>query len=181
MFPLASHHSPLLNERQKRLYLGAEAISYGWGGVSFVSNVSGVERNTIASGKKELLGGGPDSSVLDDGQGVATKNIEGTTWNGRQRIRKAGAGRPSIERTQPGVTEAILSMVDKASYGNPENPLVWVAKSTRTIANELAEKGFKISHRQVGKILPDNGFTIQTGHLNSLIPSHLIWKWNIRK
>ena len=145
MFPLASHHSPLLNERQKRLYLGAEAISYGWGGVSFVSNVSGVERNTIASGKKELLCGGPDSSVLDDGQGVAAKNIEGTTWNGRQRIRKAGAGRPSIERTQPGVTEAILQWLTRQVMGTRKIRLSGLQKAHVQLQTNWRKKDLKLA------------------------------------
>ena len=32
---------PYLNERQTRLYLSNEALSYGWGGISLISNLSG--------------------------------------------------------------------------------------------------------------------------------------------
>jgi hypothetical protein len=47
---------PTLNEMQRRLYLGAEAKSIGWGGKSKISALSGVRRNTIARGIKEIEG-----------------------------------------------------------------------------------------------------------------------------
>jgi DNA-binding transcriptional ArsR family regulator len=45
---------PLLNERQRRLFLASEAKALGFGGTSDVSNISGVSRVTIAYGLKEL-------------------------------------------------------------------------------------------------------------------------------
>ena len=47
---------PLLNEKQKRLYLASEAEAIGYGGVSAVSRISGVSRVTISQGIKELKG-----------------------------------------------------------------------------------------------------------------------------
>ncbi len=43
-----------LDERSKRLYLAAEAISLGWGGVSNVSRATGASPNTIVKGCNEL-------------------------------------------------------------------------------------------------------------------------------
>ena len=40
---------PLLNEKQKRLYLAAEAIAYGRGGITFMSHISGVSRSVITT------------------------------------------------------------------------------------------------------------------------------------
>ena len=45
---------PLLNEKQKRLYLASEAEAIGYGGISQVSRISGVSRVTISQGIKEL-------------------------------------------------------------------------------------------------------------------------------
>jgi len=45
---------PLLNEKQKRLYLASEAEAMGYGGISAVSRISGVSRVTISAGIKEL-------------------------------------------------------------------------------------------------------------------------------
>jgi len=44
---------PLLNEKQKRIYLATEAESIGYGGISQVSRISGVSRVTITRGKQE--------------------------------------------------------------------------------------------------------------------------------
>jgi len=65
---------PLLNEKQKRIYLATEAEAIGWGGISQVSRISGVSRVTITLGMKELK----------------NENIEKTKIN---RSREKGGGR----------------------------------------------------------------------------------------
>ena len=67
---------PYLNELTKRLFLAAEAKSCGWGGISTVYRATGVSRNTITIGCKELENGVPES---------------------KNRIRKPGGGRKKIE------------------------------------------------------------------------------------
>ena len=42
--------SPFLDERQRRLYLAAEAKVIGYGGVSIVSRMTGVSRSAISAG-----------------------------------------------------------------------------------------------------------------------------------
>lgn len=56
--------SPLLDERQCRLYVAAEAMVLGRGGISLVSKACGVSRPTITAGCKELA-----SLVADDTAG----------------------------------------------------------------------------------------------------------------
>ncbi|MDR0645387.1 MAG: ISAzo13 family transposase, partial [Treponema sp.] len=48
---------PLLDERQKRLYLANEALSYGRGGISLVNRISGMSRTTITKAIGELNNG----------------------------------------------------------------------------------------------------------------------------
>ena len=43
---------PILNERQLRQYLGAEAESIGFGGIGQMAKISGKSRNTIVAGNK---------------------------------------------------------------------------------------------------------------------------------
>jgi len=43
-----------LNERQRRILLGAEAQSLGRGGISTIHRISGYNRQTIAAGLKEI-------------------------------------------------------------------------------------------------------------------------------
>ena len=46
--------SPLLDERMRRLVVAVEAELFGYGGVSRVSEETGVSRRAITDGKKEL-------------------------------------------------------------------------------------------------------------------------------
>lgn len=82
---------PQLNERQTRTYLASEAVSYGWGGVTLVSNLSGVSPKTIQLGIKE------------------TKKEVETAAPGK--IRRAGAGRKKEKYKQEGLDKAILDIV----------------------------------------------------------------------
>ena len=47
---------PHLNERQRRLFLAAEARALGHGGVAQVARAAGVSRPTIQQGLRELAG-----------------------------------------------------------------------------------------------------------------------------
>ena len=90
---------PWLDEDQRRKFLASEAISLGRGGIQEISAISGVHRNTIAAGIKEL-------NDLD------TTTIGSNTE--KRRIRAKGAGRKPITVTQPGIKEAIERLVDRS-------------------------------------------------------------------
>ena len=45
---------PGLNEKQRRLLAAAEARSYGFGGVQLISTITGLCRQTIYRGLKDL-------------------------------------------------------------------------------------------------------------------------------
>ena len=45
---------PLLNERHRRLLIGAEAVSIGYGGITILAKITGVSCPTIRRGMKEL-------------------------------------------------------------------------------------------------------------------------------
>ncbi len=145
------------NERLRRLYLAAEAESFGWGGMSYVSKIAGVDKDTLTAGKKELekLRQNPDLS--NGGDGSDPKNSK----NCRERIRAEGGGRKSVKITQPGIVEALLKLIDGNEYGNPENPLSYTSKSTRHLAEELAREGFAVSHTKVKELLKEQGYSLQ--------------------
>ena len=73
---------PLLNERQRRIYLASEAIALGRGGIKEVSKLTGVSRTTIIKGKKEIESGEPldDVAIRSDGGG-RKKNRSNSVWN----------------------------------------------------------------------------------------------------
>lgn len=66
---------PFLNEAQKRVYLASEAEAIGRGGVSAVSEATGVSRMTITSGMKELNGAKSEEML-----GAPSQRIKKGRW-----------------------------------------------------------------------------------------------------
>ncbi len=132
---------PMLNERQIRIYLSAEAQSVGWGGKSKIAQLSSVTRRTIAKGETE--------SFLKESD--TRKN----------RIRKEGGGRKKAVEHQPEMLQAIEDIVSPYTMGNPMNPLIWTSKSIRKITAELLALGYKVSHEVVRHCLMELGYSLQ--------------------
>ena len=66
---------PLLNERQKRIYLATEAEALGRGGIKELSKLTGVSQTTIIKGKKEINSGEPlDAIAIRNSGGGRKKN-----------------------------------------------------------------------------------------------------------
>ena len=145
----------LLDERQKRIYLAAEAESLGRGGMGIVSKIAGVNKNTMTAGKNDLaaLRSGKDQESCFTEQEPSHKK--------KARIRKQGGGRKTVSETQPGIVEALLRLVDGETYGNPENPLSWTTKSIRNLAEELGKEGFTVSYVTVKQLLEQEGYSLQ--------------------
>lgn len=149
---------PLLDERQKRIYLAAEAEALGWGGMGYVSRIANVDKDTLTAGKKDI-------QALRNSQPAGKEPfpksdaVSPTSMKGR--VRKQGGGRKNITETQPGIVEALLKLVDGSTYGNPENPLSWTTKSVRNLAEELRKEGFSVSHVKVKELLEQEGYSLQ--------------------
>ena len=133
---------PLLNERQKRIFLATEAKAIGYGGISQISRISGVSRVTITKGLKEL-----------DNTNDEALNTE--------RSRKKGGGRHKIEKIYPEIKTELEKLLEPYTKGNPENPLKWTSKSMRNLENALRNKGYEISDTTIAELLKDLGFTLQ--------------------
>jgi hypothetical protein len=130
---------PLLDERQRRLVVAAEARSLGYGGISRVSRASGLARVTVQTALQQL-----DAPVLPAG-----------------RVRSVGGGRKRVRDKDPAILEALERLIAPETRGDPMSPLRWTCKSTRHLAEALAEKGFTASHRVVGEMLHFLGYSLQ--------------------
>ena len=130
---------PHLDERQRRLTMGAEARVLGHGGVAVVARAAGVSRVTVTGGVRELEAG-------DEPLG---------------RTRRVGGGRKSVTKTDPGVRAALLALVEPESRGDPQSPLRWTTKSLRHLADELAEAGHRVSAPTVAGLLREENFSLQ--------------------
>jgi transposase len=131
---------PRLNERDRRLALAAEARSWGYGGITAVSQATGVSHPTIRRGIVELES---DGSAVPD------------------RVRAVGGGRKKAEEADPGLLNCVDSLIEPGTRGDPESPLRWTTKSTRNLARELTAMGHAISHSAVGKVLRSLGYSLQ--------------------
>jgi hypothetical protein len=55
----------------------------------------------------------------------------------------------------------LQELVDSGTRGDPESPLQWTIKSTRSLAEDLNDAGHPISHVKVAQILHDLGYSLQ--------------------
>jgi hypothetical protein len=105
---------PHLDERQRRLLMGAEARALGHGGIRLVAGAAGVREATVSLGVDEL-----DSGAEPLG-----------------RARRAGGGRKRAADLDSGLRPALLALVEPEERGDPMSPLRWTTKSTRKLAAE---------------------------------------------
>ena len=82
---------------------------------ALVSDATGLSRPTSRKGRGELGSGGAE----------------------RGRIRSAGAGRPGIKQSQPGIEQALEAFVDQVTRGDRQSPLRWTSKSRAKLAAAL--------------------------------------------
>lgn len=130
-----------LSERGRRRWAAAEARSLGWGGITAVGKATGLSDRTIRNGIREL----------DD------RNSASST-----RQRKPGAGRRRREEEQPKLKNALESLIEPVTRGDPMSPLRWTCKSTRMLAKELARQGFNVSSSKVRQLLQSQGYSLQS-------------------
>src|SRR6266704_1122861 len=130
---------PHLNERGRRMLAAAEAVDIGHGGVSLVSHACGLSRVTITKGIRELV----ERPLAED------------------RVRRSGGGRKKLTERDPKLPALLESLVEPLTRGDPESPLRWTCKSTRTLAWELTSRKHPISHEKVAQLLRGLDYSLQ--------------------
>jgi len=133
--------APILDERQRRCFAGAEAAALGRGGQAAVARATGLSLPTVRAGLREVEQG---AVALAGG-----------------RIRRAGAGRPRTVDRDATLRSDLEALIEPTSRGDPESPLRWTCKSIRRLAEELTHKGHKTSHRMVAELLHEMGYSLQ--------------------
>ncbi len=134
----------VLDERLRRLYAAAEAKVFGHGGITLVQRATGVARNSIKQGLKEL-----------SQQETRTKDTAS------QRIRRIGGGRKASVKEDKGLRIALENLVEPVTRGDPESPLRWTCKSLRQLESELRLQGYVVSHSSIGSLLKELGYSLQ--------------------
>ena len=125
---------PHLNERQRRLLLGAEARLLGHGGVRAVARAAGVSETH-----------GPQGRVRAGGRRGSAARTAGSAG-------PAEAARAPRTWTRAWLP-ALLALVEPDERGDPMSPLRWTTKSLRHLAEELTRQGHPVSAPTVGRLL----------------------------
>ena len=129
-----------LDERGRRLFAAAEALTAGYGGIAAVERATGIAASTIGRGLRELAG-------------------EAAAGPGR--VRREGGGRKTLISKAPSLLSDLLALVEPTVRGDPMSPLRWTCKGTRRLAKELRTMGHAISHTVVGELLHAQKFSLQ--------------------
>lgn len=128
-----------LSEKDRRRYAAVEVCKLDRGGLSYIANVRGCDRHTIAQGLQELT----DPDALR-----------------QTRVRQEGGGRkPSHERI-PGLDAAFLQVLADHTAGSPMRANVkWTNLTHQEIADRLAEDhGIAVSVTVVKRLLGQHDF-----------------------
>jgi hypothetical protein len=132
--------APVLDERARRRFAAAEAMSAGRGGVSAVTRATGVARSTIGRGLAELRSG----ETLDT-----------------SRVRRPGGGCKPLIETDTSLLNDLRSLVEPDTRGDPQSSLLWTCKSLTKLTRGLREMGHKIGRTLVGELLHKLEYSLQ--------------------
>jgi len=145
----------MMDERMRRQWAATEAVALGWGGVSTVAAATGLARNTVMAGVREINHRRryPRTKIVD-------------------RIRSAGGGRKPLTQTDPELETALLALVDPATRGHPESPLRWTCTSTAKLAEQLQRQHHPVTDRTVATLLKKAGYSLQSNRKTQEGASH---------
>jgi hypothetical protein len=132
--------APVFTERSRRLWAATEARALGHGGIGLVERATGISRATIQRGVREIEG----EAALPPG-----------------RSRRPGGGRKSATVLDATLLRDLDALVEPTAPGDPDSPLRWSCKSTRTLALALQALGHAVSHTVVADLLHPLGYSLQ--------------------
>jgi transposase len=142
---------PVLDEKSRRLLVAAESKAWGAGGISAISKGTGVSRQVIRQGLRELA--------------QAPTHPTG-------RVRRPGGGRKSARHKDPTLVADLENLVEPATRGDPESCWRWTSKSVRKLAEELVSMGHEVSYPVVAELLHEMGYSLQANRKTKEGDSH---------
>ena len=130
----------VLDERSRRLVAAAECKAWGTGGISAISQATGVSRQVIRQGLREL----DQPPTRPEG-----------------RIRRPGGGRKKARQKDPTLVADLQQLLESTTRGHPETCLRWTCKSVRKLAEELQGMGHQVSYPVVAELLHELDYSLQ--------------------
>jgi hypothetical protein len=123
------------------MWAATEARSLGRGGITVVSEATGIDPKTIRKGLVEL---------------------DGKQRTPTDRIRAPGGGRKKLTERHKNLRDELESLVEPGSRGDPESALRWTSKSTYKLSEELKRNGYSVCQRTVCSLLADLEYSLQS-------------------
>src|SRR5438874_13017871 len=137
---------PLLDDRARRLLAAVEARAVGRVGISQVAEATGLSRATVRAGL----------------QGLALPATATGPQTPPARLRRPGGGRKPLGTRDPHLLQALETLVDPVTRGDPMSLLRWTCKSAATLAAALQAQGHAVSERTVNRLLHALGYSLQS-------------------
>ncbi len=135
---------PVLDERTRRVWAGAEAKAIGRGGIARVAAATGLARDTVRARRREVEVG-----------------VVAAVGQGGERRRRSGGGRKALEERDPELQGALERLLDPVTRGDPGSPLCWTCLSAARLAEALRAAGHRVSERSVNRLLHVLGYSLQ--------------------
>jgi transposase len=132
-----------LSEKDRRHYAAVEAIKLGYGGVSCIIRLLGVNRNTIMKGIKELEQAEECAQAIDS-----------------HRQRKVGGGRKKKTSAETETRDLLIAFIEKHKGGSPaEANVYWISLRPVQIARMFyAAHQIQVSHGLIKRLLKELGY-----------------------
>src|ERR1035437_7997200 len=141
----------VLDERSRRLLAAAESKAWGPGGITAGSLATGVSRQVIRQGLKDLA----QPPAHPGG-----------------RIRRPGGGRKKAKHKDPALVADLEKLVEPTTRGHPETCLRWTCNSVRKLAEDLNRMGHRVSYPVVAELLHELGYSLQSNRKTKEGDSH---------
>jgi hypothetical protein len=141
-----------LDEQQRRWFAALESHNVGHGGDTLLSLITGLHVDTIRRGREELdadLSGRP-----------------------ADRVRKPGAGRPPGKKKDPQALEALKTLAEPATGGDPMTQDKFVRRSLRTLSDEMDALGLGVCPTTIAEMLHDLGYNLRVNVKRITGPYH---------
>jgi hypothetical protein len=139
-----------MDERMRRQWAAAEALSLKRGGVTVVANATGLSRATIGQGMREL----PERTNLGIEDEACISGLP-------TRVRHPGGGRHPMKVDDPTLVRDLEALIEPTTRGDPQSPLRWTCRSTRNSAEALSRQGHRASYQTVAVLLHELGYSLQ--------------------
>ncbi len=107
-----------------------------------MSRLTGLARSTLRRGLDEL------ETVVDAALA--------------RRLRRPGGVRQKLTETDPTLLSDLKELVEPATRGDPEAPLLWTSRSVRNLAEALCAMGRRVGHNVVANLLRRLNYSLQS-------------------